>query len=34
MSNYNLPKGFLWGGATAANQLEGAITKVEKGLTF
>ena len=26
----SFPKGFLWGGATAANQLEGGWTKVEK----
>lgn len=23
----SLPEGFLWGGATAANQYEGALTK-------
>lgn len=26
----NFPSDFLWGGATAANQLEGALDKVEK----
>ena len=26
------PKGFLWGGATAANQLEGAYNKDGRGL--
>lgn len=28
------PKGFLWGGATAANQLEGAYLEGGKGLTL
>lgn len=28
------PKGFLWGGATAANQLEGAYNEGGKGLTI
>ncbi|MGL6229527.1 MAG: family 1 glycosylhydrolase, partial [Culicoidibacterales bacterium] len=27
------PKGFLWGGATAANQLEGAYVTDGKGLS-
>ncbi len=27
------PKGFLWGGATAANQCEGAWNEGGKGLT-
>ena len=27
------PKGFLWGGATAANQIEGAYTEDGKGLS-
>ncbi|AEV95741.1 glycoside hydrolase family 1 protein [Pediococcus claussenii] len=27
------PKGFLWGGATAANQIEGAWNVADKGLT-
>jgi len=28
-----LPEGFLWGGATAANQLEGAYLEGGKGLS-
>jgi 6-phospho-beta-glucosidase len=28
------PSGFLWGGATAANQLEGAYDKGSKGLSI
>ncbi len=28
------PKGFLWGGATAANQLEGAYDQGGKGLSI
>jgi Beta-glucosidase/6-phospho-beta-glucosidase/beta-galactosidase len=28
------PRGFLWGGATAANQIEGAYNKDGKGLTI
>lgn len=28
------PSGFLWGGATAANQLEGAYDKGGKGLSI
>ena len=28
------PKGFLWGGATAANQLEGAYNEGGKGLSI
>ncbi len=27
------PKGFLWGGATAANQCEGAYFEGNKGLS-
>ncbi len=27
------PKGFLWGGATAANQLEGGFDQAGKGLS-
>ena len=27
------PKDFLWGGATAANQIEGAYLENEKGLS-
>ncbi|ENQ3107237.1 6-phospho-beta-glucosidase [Bacillus cereus] len=33
MSNYVFPKGFLWGGAIAANQAEGAYLEGGKGLT-
>ena len=32
-SNPNFPGGFLWGGATAANQIEGAYNKGGKGLS-
>lgn len=32
-TNSPFPKGFLWGGATAANQLEGAYNVGGKGLT-
>ena len=28
-----LPKEFLWGGATAANQTEGGMLEVGRGLT-
>ena len=28
------PDGFLWGGATAANQIEGAYTEAGKGLSI
>ena len=28
------PQGFLWGGATAANQLEGAYAEGGKGLSI
>ena len=31
--NSEFPKGFLWGGATAANQLEGAFREGGKGLS-
>jgi 6-phospho-beta-glucosidase len=35
MSNTNrFPKGFLWGGATAANQLEGGFHEGNKGLNI
>ena len=34
MSTNNFPKGFLWGGATAANQLEGAYQEGGKGLSL
>lgn len=33
MSNKTFPKGFLWGGATAANQYEGAYNEGGKGLS-
>lgn len=33
MANYTFPDGFLWGGATAANQVEGAYLEGGKGLT-
>ena len=34
MANYKFPKNFLWGGATAANQLEGAYNEGGKGLSI
>ncbi|BDR61138.1 6-phospho-beta-glucosidase [Lactobacillus xylocopicola] len=34
MTTNNFPKGFLWGGATAANQLEGAYQAGGKGLSL
>jgi 6-phospho-beta-glucosidase len=34
MANYRFPKDFLWGGATAANQLEGAYNEDGKGLSI
>ena len=33
MKNKRFPEGFLWGGATAANQLEGAYNEGGKGLS-
>ncbi|TCN27475.1 glycoside hydrolase family 1 protein [Mesobacillus foraminis] len=33
-TTYNFPKGFLWGGATAANQLEGAYLEDGKGMNL
>lgn len=34
MTEHNFPKDFLWGGATAANQLEGAYQEDGKGLSI
>ena len=34
MTNFKFPKDFLWGGATAANQLEGAYNEGGKGLSI
>lgn len=34
MENYTFPDGFLWGGAIAANQAEGAYQTDNKGLTI
>lgn len=34
MRNNQFPEGFLWGGATAANQLEGAYNEGGKGLSI
>lgn len=34
MANIQFPKDFLWGGATAANQLEGAYNEGGKGLSI
>ncbi|MEH7384615.1 6-phospho-beta-glucosidase [Bacillus sp. JJ1521] len=33
-NNSKFPKGFLWGGATAANQLEGGFSEGNKGLNI
>ena len=34
MTKVKFPKNFLWGGATAANQLEGAYLEDGKGLSL
>lgn len=34
MKKYQFPKGFLWGGATAANQMEGGFSEGNKGLNI
>ncbi|MCM3602542.1 glycoside hydrolase family 1 protein [Robertmurraya korlensis] len=34
MTKYQFPEGFLWGGATAANQLEGAYLEGGKGMNL
>ena len=34
MKKYNFPEGFLWGGATAANQIEGGYKEGNKGLNI
>ena len=34
MKIYNFPENFLWGGATAANQFEGAYNEDGKGLSI
>lgn len=34
VENYKFPEGFLWGGATAANQLEGAYLEGGKGMNL
>ncbi|WP_338449408.1 6-phospho-beta-glucosidase [Niallia oryzisoli] len=34
MKTYQFPEGFLWGGATAANQIEGGFREGNKGLNI
>lgn len=34
MKKYQFPEGFLWGGATAANQMEGGFNEGNKGLNI
>jgi 6-phospho-beta-glucosidase len=34
MKKYQFPEGFLWGGATAANQIEGGFNEGNKGLNI
>ncbi len=34
MKDYHFPEGFLWGGATAANQIEGGFNEGNKGLNI
>ncbi|UOQ49301.1 glycoside hydrolase family 1 protein [Gracilibacillus caseinilyticus] len=34
IKNYQFPKGFLWGGATAANQIEGGFHEGNKGMNI
>lgn len=34
MKKYSFPEGFLWGGATAANQIEGGLHEGNKGLNI
>ncbi|MFD0051876.1 glycoside hydrolase family 1 protein [Actinomycetes bacterium NPDC127524] len=34
MTTYQFPEGFLWGGATAANQMEGGYKEGNKGLNI
>lgn len=33
MGKFKFPEGFLWGGATAANQIEGGFNEGNKGLS-
>lgn len=34
MDKYHFPEGFLWGGATAANQIEGGLNEGNKGFNI